>query len=368
MATLIHQLDVALAERSYPIVIGQGFYADAERWATALVGERVLLLSNETIAPLYADAVGKALNYRGFNVVHHQIPDGERFKTIETWSAVMDRMVAERFDRSDAVIALGGGVVGDLGGFVAASYQRGIRFLQMPTTLLAQVDSSVGGKTGVNHPDGKNMIGAFHQPRVVVIDLDAIKTLPEREFNAGMAEVIKYGLIRDADFFAWLEANVDAIRRRDADALANLIHRSCACKAQVVAADEREGASGIRATLNLGHTFGHALESITNYCELLHGEAIAIGMVSALQLSAARGLIDEGVIDRGVDLFEAFELPTRPPRRFDAHRFVGLMANDKKVLGGRIRLILLEALGSAVVVDDVSRDDLAAFLHASGYC
>jgi 3-dehydroquinate synthase len=278
------------------------------------------------------------------------LPDGERYKTLEVWNRIMDALLGSRFGRDCTILALGGGVVGDMAGFAAACYQRGVDFVQVPTTLLAQVDSSVGGKTGVNHVLGKNMIGAFHQPRAVVADTDTMSTLPDRELSAGIAEVIKYGLIRDPGLFAWLEANMEVLLARDSAALAYAVERSCRNKAEVVAADEREG--GQRALLNLGHTFGHAIETGMGYGEWLHGEAVAAGMCMAADLSHRLGWIDATALARTRDLIAAARLPVDPPAEMATARFRELMAVDKKVRDGRLRLVLLKGIGSSLVTGD----------------
>jgi 3-dehydroquinate synthase len=288
------------------------------------------------------------------------LPDGEEYKTLEVLNRIFDALLAARCDRRTTLIALGGGVIGDMTGFAAASYQRGVPFIQVPTTLLSQVDSSVGGKTGVNHALGKNMIGAFYQPRAVIIDTDTLNTLPDRELASGLAEVIKYGLIRDPEFFAWLEANLDKLLARDAEALAYAIHRSCQNKAEVVAADERE--SGVRATLNLGHTFGHAIETGLGYGEWLHGEAIAAGMVMAADLSRRLGWLTAAETARIEKLIRRARLPVRAPGSLSPARFLELMAVDKKVLDGRLRLVLLKHLGEAAVTDECPRVELEATL------
>lgn len=355
-------LNVELGERSYPIHIGPGALTTPELVRPALDGRRVAVVTNSTIAPLHGAALGRTLARcdTGGEPLWIELPDGEQHKTMATVETILTRLLEARFDRGGRIVALGGGVVGDIAGFAAAIYQRGIDFVQVPTTLLAQVDSSVGGKTGVNHPLGKNMIGAFHQPRAVVIDTDTLNTLPDRELQAGLAEVIKYGLIQDADFFAWLEEHVDALRSLDPDALAYAIRRSCACKADIVAADERE--SGQRALLNLGHTFGHAIETDQGYGEWLHGEAVAAGMVLAARLSAARGWLPAAAVDELAAFLRRVGLPVAPPPAMDAARCLALMARDKKVMDGRLRLILLRRLGEAVIIDDVADAEIEALL------
>jgi 3-dehydroquinate synthase len=359
------RLDVALGERSYPILIGSGLIADPACYAPYLSGSQVLIVSNETVAPLYIQAVRGALP--GREVQEVILPDGEVYKTLEVWNRIFDALLSHRLGRDCTIVALGGGVVGDMAGFAAACYQRGVAFIQVPTTLLAQVDSSVGGKTGVNHALGKNMIGAFHQPSVVIADTDTLATLPDRELSAGIAEVYKYGLIRDPAFFDWIEANMAALLARDRTALVEAIERSCRNKAEVVGADERE--SGSRALLNLGHTFGHAIETGAGYGAWLHGEAIAAGMCMAADLSRRLGWIRMGDLERIRALTLAVRLPLSPPADLGPERFMDLMAVDKKVLGGRLRLVLLRGIGDAVVTADfdpgVLQDTLAACCTAA---
>jgi 3-dehydroquinate synthase len=357
--TARHTLSVALAERSYPIHIGRNLLGDAALWSSALPQRPVLLITNVTVAPLYAATVAQALAPRP--VVEVDLPDGESHKTLDTVSRALDVLVANRFARDAGIVALGGGVVGDIAGFVAACYQRGIAFVQVPTTLLAQVDSSVGGKTGVNHPGGKNLIGAFHQPIAVLADTDTLKTLPDRELRAGLAEVIKYGLIRDAAFFSWLEQNVDSLLARDPTALAHAIRRSCEIKAEIVARDEREQAE--RALLNLGHTFGHAIEAATEYKSWLHGEAVATGMLLAADMSARLGQVSSGDLKRVRALLERVGLPTHAAG-LTAPQLRDYMRIDKKVAGGRIRLVLLRGIGAAELSADYADKVLDATLEA----
>jgi 3-dehydroquinate synthase len=346
-------LKVSLGDRSYPILIGQSLLSDAKLLATHIEARDVLLVSNTTVGPLYADTVSNALVDR--RVVDVRLPDGEQYKSMEYVGRVLDVLVANRFGRDSLVLALGGGVVGDLAGFSAACYQRGVAFAQLPTTLLSQVDSSVGGKTGVNHPGGKNLIGAFHQPSVVIADTSTLQTLPARELRAGLAEVVKYGLVFDAAFLRWIEDHVDALLALDPAALAHAIHRSCELKAEVVCRDERE--AGDRALLNLGHTFGHAIETATGYTQWLHGEAVGMGMVIAADMSARMGLIDAGDVQRLRTLLKRIGLPVDAPR-FGAARARELMGLDKKVKAGQIRLILLDKLGSARFTADYPADAL----------
>lgn len=340
-------LTVQLGERSYPIHIGAGLLRSGAMLHETLADRDVLLLSNVIVAPLHAAPVRAALAAN--RIVELEIPDGEQHKSLATAARAFDVMIANRLGRDAVVVALGGGVVGDLAGFVAACYQRGVDFVQIPTTLLAHVDSSVGGKTAVNHPGGKNMIGAFHQPIAVISDTDLLSTLPDRELKAGLAEVIKYGLISDAGFFVWLEQNIEALLKRDAAALQHAIHRSCEIKAEIVGRDERE--QGERALLNLGHTFGHAIESATGYVEWLHGEAVAAGMLMAADMSARLGWFDASDAERLRHLLGRAGLPTAAPP-IGARKAREYMQIDKKVKGGRIRLILLERIGRAVFTGD----------------
>nr|WP_241263183.1 3-dehydroquinate synthase [Parahaliea mediterranea] len=351
-----------MGERSYPIYIGRGLLGNAELLCRHIGGKQVVLVSNDTVAPLYAQRVLDALGPRE-RVTEVVLPDGEQHKTLDTLGRIFDRVLADGHNRTTTFVALGGGVVGDVTGFAAACYQRGVDFVQLPTTLLSQVDSSVGGKTGVNHALGKNMIGAFHQPRAVLIDIDTLHTLPGRELSAGLAEVIKYGLICDAGFHAWLLDNLPRLMAMEEAALAEAIERSCASKAAVVAADEREG--GVRAILNLGHTFGHAIETHQGYGEWLHGEAVAAGMVLAARLSAARGWIAGDDVEALIALLRQAKLPVAPPTGMSVADFRTLMARDKKVLDGRLRLVLLREIGAATVVDDVSDDELAQLFSAA---
>lgn len=357
----MHTLTVNLGDRSYPIHIGQGLLGKPDLLAPHIRGRQVLVVSNETIAPLYLEAViGMLADYDVATVI---LPDGEQYKNLETLNTIYTALLEHRFNRGCTLAALGGGVVGDITGFAAASYQRGVAFVQIPTTLLAQVDSSVGGKTGVNHPLGKNMIGAFHQPRCVLIDTDTLDTLDDRQLAAGLAEVIKYGLIHDADFFAWLEQHIGSLKARDKQALSHAIARSCAIKAEVVAADERE--SGMRALLNLGHTFGHAIETGTGYGNWLHGEAVAAGMVMAADLSARHGWLSRSDVERTTRLLRQAGLPVAPPAEMSERQFLDLMAVDKKAVDSGLRLVLLKAIGTAVVSADFRPELLSATLNTA---
>jgi len=356
-------LTVDLGERSYPIYIGAGLLARADLFRPHLAGRQVAIVTNETVAPLYLKSLEASL--AGCELTSIVLPDGESYKTWETLQLIFDGLLRARHDRRTTVIALGGGVIGDMAGFAAACYQRGVDFIQVPTTLLSQVDSSVGGKTGINHPLGKNMVGAFYQPKAVIIDTAVLATLPPRELSAGLAEVIKYGLICDEDFLAWLELHVDALRALDGQALIEAIERSCAAKARVVGADERE--SGLRAILNLGHTFGHAIETHMGYGTWLHGEAVGAGTAMALEMSTRLGWISAAERDRGVRLLLRAGLPVVPPAEMTAEDFLEHMAVDKKVLDGRLRLVLLRQMGEAVVTDEFPREVLDATLSAD-YC
>lgn len=352
-------LKVELGERSYPIFIGADLFSQRELFAPYIAGQRVAIVTNETVGPLYLKPIETLLaTYRPVSVI---LPDGEEFKTLSVLERVFTALLEARCDRKTTIIALGGGVIGDMAGFAAASYQRGIPFIQVPTTLLSQVDSSVGGKTGVNHPLGKNMIGAFYQPRAVVIDTRTLNTLPDKELSAGLAEVIKYGLISDAAFFAWLEGNMDALLAREPNALAFAIERSCRNKADVVARDEREG--GVRALLNFGHTFGHAIETGAGYGAWLHGEAVGAGMAMAADLSHRLGWLSADDVQRVERLLARARLPVRGAP-LDVKRYLELMAVDKKVEAGQLRLVLLKAIGEAVITADVPRAQLQATLQA----
>ena len=354
-------LNVALGDRAYPIHIGRGLLDRAELILPHLKTKRVAIVTNDVVGPLYLDRLRATLEAAGVRVSAVVLPDGEANKDWQTLNLIFDMLLAERCERSTTLVALGGGVVGDMGGFAAACYQRGMPFIQIPTTLLAQVDSSVGGKTAINHPLGKNMIGAFYQPKLVLADIDTLATLPDRELSAGLAEVIKYGLIRDPVFLDWLEANLDALVARDPEALAYAIERSCRNKAEVVAADETE--QGERALLNLGHTFGHAIETGLGYGEWLHGEAVAAGTMMAAELSRRLGWLQDADIERIATLFARAHLPVWGPR-LGASRCLELMAHDKKVEAGKLRLVLLREVGRAVIHGEAAADDIAAAIEA----
>lgn len=354
-------LTVDLGDRSYPIHIGAGLLDCADLIVPHLAQPRVLVVTNTTVAPLYLARLTATLEAAGVAVGQVVLPDGEAYKTWETLNLIFDALLAQRAERRTTLVALGGGVIGDMTGFAAACYQRGAPFIQIPTTLLSQVDSSVGGKTGINHPAGKNMIGAFYQPRLVLADTDTLKTLPSRELSAGLAEVIKYGLIRDADFLGWLEGHVGLLRALDPPAVAQAVYRACEIKAEVVAADEREG--GVRAILNFGHTFGHAIEAGMGYGTWLHGEAVAAGMVLAAQLSQRMGWLGEAEVERVRTLIRAAGLPDVAPD-LGVARYLDYMGHDKKVEGGKMRFVLLKRLGEAVITGEVPAALLAEVLAA----
>ena len=355
------ELDVALGDRRYPIWIGAGTLTDASRWRAAMRGRHVLVVTDDHVAPLYLAGVRAALDPLQHSAL--VLPAGEASKTLDNVAVVLDALAALGASRDCTVVALGGGVIGDLAGFAAACWMRGVDFVQMPTTLLAMVDSSVGGKTGVNLAAGKNLVGAFHQPRAVVIDTATLATLPPREYAAGLAEIVKYGAIGDADFFAWLETHADALNARDASALAEAIATSCRQKASVVARDERE--LGERALLNFGHTFGHALEAEAGYGALLHGEAVAIGMVLAARLSATLGRAPSADSTRLAALLARFGLPTALPADAPADALLARMRLDKKNLSGRMRLILWRGIGEAEIVSDVDEAAILGVLRGA---
>jgi 3-dehydroquinate synthase len=354
-------LKVGLAERSYPIHIGSGLLTRIDLFMPYLSHKRVAIVSNTTVAPLYLKKLQNLLESQGVKIVSIILPDGEKYKNTETLNLIYDALLTNRCERSTPLIALGGGVIGDMTGYAAATYLRGVPFIQIPTTLLSQVDSSVGGKTGINHPQGKNMIGAFYQPQVVIADIDTLNTLPDEELRAGLAEVIKYGLIRDLPFLEWLETNMEKLLARDASALQYAIARSCENKAEVVGNDERE--SGERALLNLGHTFGHAIENGMGYGAWLHGEAVAAGTMMAADLSHRLGWISDQDLLRIRQLFERAGLPVIAPH-MSVEQYLQLMGLDKKVVDGQIRFVLLKAMGHAVISSAVPAEMLHATLEA----
>lgn len=366
------ELKVDLGDRTYPIFIGPQLLSDPGCLHPYIKGRQVVVVSNETVAPLYLQLLERTLS--GYDrkdgrkggciddCINVILPDGEQYKNLEVLNRIFDGLLQARHTRKTTLIALGGGVVGDMTGFAAACYQRGVDFIQVPTTLLSQVDSSVGGKTGVNHPLGKNMIGAFYQPNVVVVDTDTLSTLPDRELSAGLAEVIKYGLICDRPFYDWLKVNMDRLMSRDPEALSYAIHHSCQNKARVVEADEKE--SGLRAILNLGHTFGHAIETHMGYGDWLHGEAVSAGIVMAADLSCRLGYISEVEVGEIIRLLKKARLPVSPPRDMTPERFLELMSVDKKVMDGQLRLVLLESVGKAVIDDDFDHGQLKACLQS----
>lgn len=352
-------LNIDLGNRSYPIYIGRNLLNDKEMLRHHLATNQVMLVSNTTVAPLYLQLVRQSLTE--LNVHEIILPDGEQYKELNTWMSILNSLLTHRLNRRCTLIALGGGVVGDMTGFAAACYQRGVEFIQIPTTLLAQVDASVGGKTGINHPLGKNMIGAFHQPRCVIADIDTLNTLPARELAAGLAEVIKYGLIRDHEFFVWLESNIQALLQRQPATLIWAVERSCRNKAEIVECDEHE--SGVRALLNLGHTFGHAIETGLGYGQWLHGEAVAAGMCMAANLSCRLNWLSAAAFHRITNLIAQCDLPIAPPPNLTPERFLELMAIDKKVQNGNLRLVLLTDIGQATVTDQFDPLHLHRMLH-----
>jgi 3-dehydroquinate synthase len=352
----MREVIVELGDRSYPVLIGAGVLSSRDLFRKYASAAQVMVVTNSTVAPLYLERVMQALEGTGARSL--VLPDGEAHKTLVEFNQIVSALLADGFGRDALLVALGGGVIGDVTGFAAACYQRGIGYLQVPTTLLAQVDSAVGGKTAVNHERGKNMIGAFHQPRVVLADTDTLATLPAREFASGLAEIIKYGLIRDSAYFGWIESNISALLRRDAAALESAIETACRIKAGVVAADEREG--GLRAILNFGHTFGHAIETALNYRDWLHGEAVAAGMMMATDLSQRLGLLPAGAMSRIDSLLSRAGLPVMAPAGVSASQLRKLMSVDKKARAGRLRLVLLRAIGEAVVSDRFREEDLLA--------
>lgn len=355
-------LHVDLGERSYPIHIGRGLLTQPELILPHLKRKQVAIVTNTTVAPLYLEKLAQPLRDVGVKVIPIVLPDGEAYKNAATLNLIYDALLENRCERSTTIIALGGGVIGDLAGYAAATYLRGVPFIQVPTTLLSQVDSSVGGKTGINHPLGKNMIGAFYQPQVVLADIDTLSTLPARELSAGLAEVIKYGLIRDEPFFAWQEANMQKLLALDTEAMSYAIYRSCENKAEVVAADERE--SGERALLNLGHTFGHAIENAMGYGVWLHGEAVAAGTILAADLSYRLGWLSDAEVDRIKAIFIEAKLPIDAPA-LGVDRYLDLMGLDKKVVDGQIRLVLQQGIGKSLVTSDYDVNLLQSTLTIS---
>ena len=351
-------LEVNLGDHSYPIYIEKDGNSLSSFLCPKINGKRVVVISNTTVLPIFKSQLENALT--DFEVSYYAMPDGEAHKTLETYNDIMTFLLEQGAARDVTLIALGGGVVGDICGFVAATFMRGVDFIQVPTTLLSQVDSSVGGKTAVNHPLGKNMIGAFYQPQAVFIGMNSLKTLPKREFAAGMAEVIKYGILADSDLFEYLENNIAAIQQMDDDVMAYIIHRCCEIKAEIVAEDEKE--QGRRALLNLGHTFGHAIEAEQGYGNWLHGEAVAAGMVQACQLAKLRGWINESDVSRVITLLNAFDLPTSGPDSMSCDDYIKHMKKDKKVKASTIRFILPKQLGQAILVSDVTESELQTIL------
>lgn len=358
MLDTVDILNVDLGERSYPIYVGANLLSDASYFTKHIRSKKVMIVSNTTVAPLYEDKLRAALT--DFDVDSVILPDGEQYKNWDTLNLIFDALLEKKHSRNTTLIALGGGVIGDMTGFAAASYQRGVDFIQVPTTLLSQVDSSVGGKTAINHPLGKNMIGAFYQPKAVVIDTASLSTLPEREVSAGLAEVVKYGLIRDLPFFEWLEKHVSDIRALDEASLRYAILTSCACKASVVEEDETEG--GVRAILNLGHTFGHAIETFSGYGNWLHGEAVGAGIAMAAHMSKLLGCLSESDEERILKVLNDCALPIRGPEVMSAQDYLELMSVDKKVLDGTLRLVLMDRLGFARVTDDFEHSTLLKVL------
>jgi 3-dehydroquinate synthase len=346
-------LNVELADKSYPICIGSNLLSSKSLLSDHIQGKQVMIVTNSTIAPLYLEKLKDALS--DFNVESVVLPDGEEFKTLETLNKVFDALLKAKFDRSSTLVALGGGVVGDITGYAAASYQRGVNFIQVPTSLLSQVDSSVGGKTGVNHELGKNMIGAFYQPKAVIIDVDTLDTLSDQEYSAGMAEVIKYGLLGNADFFYMLETNIEAIMARNKDLIIEIIFNSCKDKASIVALDEFE--RGKRALLNLGHTFGHGIENAFGYGNYLHGEAVSIGMVMAAKLSMDEGHLSHEDAIRVESILSKANLPIAIKKSIDSETLIEAMSLDKKSIDGKIRLVLLKALGDSYLTDSYSKEN-----------
>jgi len=351
-------LQLDLGTRSYPIYIDSGLFNNSDLFSSHIRNKRVCIVTNTIVAPLYLANIKKKL--ANFELDEVILPDGEAEKNLANFERIISHLLTNEHGRDTTLIALGGGVIGDITGFAAASYQRGIDFIQIPTTLLSQVDSSVGGKTAVNHPLGKNMIGAFYQPKAVIIDIDSLDTLPAREFNAGMAEVIKYGILGDYEFFVWLESNIAAIKAGDKDTLSQMIEKCCQCKADIVASDETE--AGVRALLNLGHTFGHAIEAEQGYGNWLHGEAVATGMVLAAKLAVAMNLLEVSDFCRIESLIKAFDLPLTAPTTMGFDDFFRHMRRDKKNIGGKLRFIVPTAIGQSEIRDDVTKEILQQIL------
>ncbi|MFB9998152.1 3-dehydroquinate synthase [Providencia rustigianii] len=355
----MEKVTVTLDERSYPINIAPGLYQQQDAFWSLTAGQRAMIVTNETLAPLYLNKIQHVLEASGVKVDSIILPDGEQYKSLFIMNDVFTALLEKHHNRDTTLIALGGGVIGDLTGFAAASYQRGVRFIQVPTTLLSQVDSSVGGKTAVNHPLGKNMIGAFYQPASVIVDLDCLKTLPKRELSSGLAEVIKYGIILDGEFFSWLENNIEALMALDNQTMAYCIRRCCELKAQVVAADEKE-TSGLRALLNLGHTFGHAIEAEMGYGVWLHGEAVAAGMVMAAKTAELMGRFTPEQTQRVIALLKRADLPVTGPEKMQPDDYLPHMMRDKKVMGGKLHLILPTTIGHAEMRSDVDAPTVVA--------
>jgi len=353
------KITVDLGSRSYPITIGEDLLSKSGLFETAIAGKKVMIVTNDIVAPLYLETCKASL--QEYDIDEVILPDGEQYKTLATFETILSALLEHKHARDTTIVALGGGVIGDMAGFAAACYQRGIAFVQVPTTLLSQVDSSVGGKTAVNHPLGKNMIGAFYQPQSVIIDIKCLATLPAREFAAGMAEVIKYGIIYDGAFFSWLKDNTSVIKAQQPEAITYMIKRCCEIKAEVVAKDEKE--HGIRALLNLGHTFGHAIEAEQGYGNWLHGEAVGAGMVLAAQTSLALGLINDAQCEQMTQLIEAFDLPLKAPAEMNYEHFAKHMQLDKKVLNGQLRLILPTSVGTSEIYSDVTEDLLRRIIE-----
>ena len=352
-------MKVELGRRSYDVFIGSGLLRSEEVFSSVIQAKKALIVTNKTVAPLYLDELGKVMDLLKVNFITHLIEDGEKYKNAHTLNQIYNCLIKNNLDRFSPIIALGGGVVGDVAGFAAATYQRGVPFVQVPTTLLAQVDSSVGGKTAINHQMGKNMIGAFYQPKAVIIDVRTLSSLPKRELSAGLAEVIKYGIIKDAKFFSWLENNLEYFLAGNLDNLPYAIEKSCRIKAEIVSQDEKE--VGSRALLNFGHTFGHAIEAGTGYSQFLHGEAVAMGSILASMMSEAMGFISADTLKRIKNIFLQAELPITPPN-LGLDSYLELMQRDKKVQNKKIRLILLRDIGEAFISDEYDTNKLNAVL------